>query len=115
MPPRRWPLRVRDILDSITAIQDYTRDMDFSAFAADPRTVDAVVRRFAIIGEAANNIPAEIVAAYPEIPWRDMREMRNVLVHVYFGINKRILWEAIHNDLPPLVPILTRLLDENPP
>ncbi len=63
---------------------EYTRNMDFEQFQSDTKTVDAVVRNFEIIGEAAAHVPEEIVADHPEIPWQDMRDMRNVLAHEYF-------------------------------
>ena len=85
MPPRDWRLRVSDILDAIAAIRRYTQDMDFDAFAADRKTMDAVIRNFAVIGEAARCVPTEITDTTRHIPWRDMREMRNVAVHAYLG------------------------------
>lgn len=110
MPGRDWKLRIKDILESIAAIQRYVAGMDFAAFAADAKTVDAVVRRFTIIGEAATYVPQDIQSAHPEIPWRDMRDMRHIMVHAYFGVNKQIVWDTIGNDLPPLVPLLTNLI-----
>jgi uncharacterized protein with HEPN domain len=110
VPPRDWKLRVQDILDAIAAIQEHTAGMDFASFAADRKTVDAVVYNFAVIGEASRCIPEAVADTTPHIPWKDMREMRNVLVHVYFGVNKQIVWDTIHIDLPPLVPLLKNLL-----
>ena len=108
----RRPLRdrVRDILDAIGEIREFTRGMDASAFAADAKTVKAVTAEFAIIGEAARNLPAEVVAAHPEIPWLSMRDMRNVVVHAYFSVEPAILWETIEKDLPAIVVALRALL-----
>jgi uncharacterized protein with HEPN domain len=113
MPPRKWNLRIRDILASIERIIEYTRDLDFEQFSCDTKTVDAVVRNFEIIGEAAAHVPEEIVVRHPEIPWQDMRDMRNVLAHEYFGINENIVWDTIQVDLPPLVPQLKNLLENH--
>ncbi len=110
MPPRDWQLRIRDILDSIATIQEYVGDMDEEAFKADRKTVDAVVRHFISIGEASSNIPAAISDLHPEIPWRLMRDMRNVVVHAYFGVRVDVLWGTVRDDLPPLVPGLQKLL-----
>jgi uncharacterized protein with HEPN domain len=66
---------------------EYTRNLDFENFKSDTKTVDAVVRYFEIIGEAATHMPEEIVAGHPEAPWQDMRDMRIVLAHEYFGVN----------------------------
>jgi uncharacterized protein with HEPN domain len=110
MPAREWRLRITDILQSIDAIQTYVAGMDYEAFSCDEKTIDAVIHRFTIIGEAANHVPSEITANYPDIPWKKMREMRNVTVHVYFGVNARILWDTIHKNLPTLPPQLLELL-----
>lgn len=113
MPHRKWDLRIEDILISIERIMDYTQGMDFEQFKADVKTVDAVIRNFEIIGEAASHIPEEISVAHPEIPWQDMRDMRNILAHEYFGINENIVWNTIQGDLPPLIPLLKKLLGQN--
>ena len=111
MPPERvWKIRISDILDAIEAIQEYTAGMDFKRFAEDRKTVDAVVRNFIIIGEAAIRIPEQVVTENPKIPWRDMSDMRNIVVHEYFGVSNKILWETIQSDLPPLLPLLQKLL-----
>ena len=112
MPPERgWKLRISDILDAMTAIQDYTAGMDLNSFTEDRKTVDAVVRNFTIIGEATNRIPEQVINENPEIPWREMSDMRNIVVHEYFGVSDKILWETIQSDLPPLVPLLQKLLE----
>lgn len=110
VPPRDWNFRIQDILDAVTAVQTYTAGMTFEAFTLDRRTVDAVVRNFIVIGEAAIHIPDEICAHNPEIPWSDMRAMRNFVVHEYFGVSERVLWDTIHEDLPGIVKPLRRLL-----
>lgn len=110
MPPRRWNIRIRDILSSITKIQEYTKGLDYHGFQGDSKTVDAVVRNLEIIGEAARHVPEDIIDNHPEIPWQDMRDMRNLLSHEYFGVNAKIVWETIQSDLQPLVPILKALL-----
>lgn len=113
MPSRKWDLRIKDILSSIERIITYTEGMNFDEFREDTKTVDAVVRNFEIIGEAAARVPEEIVAVHPEIPWREMRDMRNVLAHEYFGIDEKIIWDTIQYDLPPLIPLLKILLEKH--
>ena len=111
MPPERgWKLRISDILEAMAAIQDYTAGMDLNKFSKDRKTVDAVIRNFTIIGEATNRIPEQVINENPEIPWREMGDMRNIVVHEYFGVSDKILWETIQTDLPPLVPLLEKLL-----
>ncbi len=111
MPSRDWKLRIQDILESIEAVRGYVSGMTFEEFTRDRRTVDAVVRRFTIIGEAANHVPEEICTRHPEIPWADMRAMRNFVVHEYFGVEEQTLWDTIHEDLPGIVEPLQHLLD----
>lgn len=110
MSPRNWQDRVRDILDAIVEIQKFTQGMDFESFKDDDKSVRAVEMNFIIIGEAANQIPEEIEERYTTIPWSLMRAMRNRIVHVYFRIDEKLMWDTIRNDLPPLVPELEKLL-----
>ena len=112
MPPRDWRLRIVDILDAIAVIQEYTAGMDYAAFVRDRKTVDAVLRNITIIGEAAGYVPEDVMAAHPEIPWREMHDMRNVVVHAYFGVNNDILWDTIKINLPPLVEPLRKMREE---
>ena len=110
MSPRNWKDRIRDILDAIAEIQKFTKGMDFESFKNDDKSVRAVEMNFIIIGEAANQIPEEIEEKYTAIPWSLMRAMRNRIVHVYFRIDEKLMWDTIQNDLPPLVPELEKLL-----
>ncbi len=111
---RKWKLRVRHILDAIDRVQAYTQGMDLDAFGSDMRTMDAVIRNLQVIGEAARLVPEELQKSHPEIPWRLMRGMRHVLVHEYDRVNAAVVWDTIHANLPPLVPLLQRILDEEP-
>lgn len=89
--------------------------MTYEGFANDRKTVDAVVRNLTIIGEASAHIPEDLADAYPEIQWKEMRAMRNIVVQQYFGVSKRMLWDTIGTDLPPLADSLRRLLREMQP
>jgi len=108
--PRDFTVRVTDILEAIEKIQRYTRDMSFDDFRSDEKTVDAVVRNVTTIGEAARYVPDEVAEKHPHVPWKEMRDIRNVVVHEYFGISLKILWETIQNDLPPLLDMLKKLV-----
>jgi len=110
----KWKARVRHILESIDKIGTYTREMDSAAFCSNSLVVDAVLRNFTIIGEAARNVPAEVAAAYPELPWRLMQDMRNVLIHDYPGVDLAVVWRTVQDDLPPLVPLLRKIVEQNP-
>lgn len=110
MPHRDWKLRISDILKAIRNVRTYTEGMSYNDFISDRKTVDAVIRNFIIIGEAANRIPNEVESMHPEIPWKDMRDMRNFVVHEYFGISDKIIWDTIQNDLPPLIQFLDNVM-----
>lgn len=111
MPSRPWRYRIEDILEAIAQIEEYTKDCDLAAFQQNRMLVDAVVRNFQVLGEAARNVPAEIRAKHSEVPWHKMIEMRHFLVHVYFGVSVPIVWKTARNDLPPLVPLLRAVMD----
>ncbi len=113
MSPRRWDLRLNDILEAMAKIALYTEGMTLESFAGDAKTVDAVVRNLEIIGEAATHLPDELLDRYPHIPWHEMRGMRNVLIHEYFGVSLPILWQTVIHNLPSLRPLLQEILDRN--
>jgi uncharacterized protein with HEPN domain len=108
--PRGWQDRIRDILDAIAEIQQFTRGMDYEIFKEDDKSIRAVEMNFIIIGEAANQIPEEVEEKYITIPWTLMRAMRNRIVHVYFKVDEKLMWDTIQTDLPPLIPELEKLL-----
>jgi len=94
--PRRDPrIRLRDILDAIERIQEYTADQTAQTFADDRMRVDAVVRNIEVIGEAANHVDAYIEARCHDVPWQDIRDMRHLLIHEYFGVSVAIVWETV--------------------
>lgn len=108
---RKWKFRLRHINEAINRISGYIWGMNFEQFKADPKTVDAVIRNFLIIGEAARHIPPEVEQAHPQAPWGRMRAMRNILVHEYESIDLKIVWDTASNDLPPVAPFLQAVLE----
>ena len=82
---RRWQIRIEHILEAINKIERYTAGLSEEAFANQDMAVDAVIRNFQVIGEAARHIPDDVQARYPEVPWSLMQGMRHILVHDYFG------------------------------
>jgi uncharacterized protein with HEPN domain len=112
MPRREWTFRVQDILDAIAKIQRFVSDADFEAFERDEELMDAVIHNLTVIGEAANHIPAEVSGSHPEIPWRQMVDLRNFSVHAYWNLRPSVLWDTVRNDLPRLVQPLKELLSE---
>jgi uncharacterized protein with HEPN domain len=102
---------VRDILSAITEIQGFVEGMSCDEFCADLKTLRAVTTGFIIIGEAAAQMPDDVVARHSSVPWSVMRGMRNTLVHAYFDIDPRIVWDTIQTDLPQLLDPLRTMLD----
>lgn len=111
MPPREWLFRARDILEAIERIRRYVSGCDAASFFANQLLIDAVLRNLGVIGEAARHFPAGIEERYPQIPWREMRDMRNLLVHEYFGISLDVVWEAVQRDLAPLASAVQMLIE----
>ena len=110
MSPRNWADRIRDILDAMHEIGVFTQGMSQAEFLKDAKTLRAVELDFILIGEAVSRVPDDVQEAYPEVPWSLMRAMRNRLVHVYFGVDPRLVWDTIQNDLPALVEPLKELI-----
>jgi len=109
MSKRTSELLVEDILNSCNKIIDYTKDISYEFFVSDSKTIDAVIRNFEIIGEAANRLPDEYKDAHPEIDWFRIRGFRNRIVHDYFGIDYSIVWQIKENYLPILIANLRQL------
>ncbi len=101
---------LRDILTAIEDAQSFIESLDLDDFLASKEKQYAVVRALEIIGEAAAQIPTEIRAQYPAIPWREMVGMRNVVIHNYSGVDETVIWRTVQDDLPPLKRNVTNML-----
>lgn len=99
---RNSKLYIKDILDSITRIEDYTKGMSFKEFSRNKMAIDAVIRNFEVIGEASKNLPAKTKSIYKRIPWKEMAGMRDKVIHEYFGVDLKIIWKTIKDSLPDL-------------
>jgi len=110
MASKNYLVYLQHILDSIVAIESYLKKKDKKMFIGTPYLVDAVVRRFEIIGEATKNIPKDIKKLAPEIPWRDIGDTRNFLIHQYFDVDAEEVWKFIENDLPALKKNIRKLI-----
>jgi len=107
---RNWRFRLEDINDALDSISEYVENLDYAAWVRDKKTVDAVIRNLEIIGEAATHVPNEIQEQYADIPWYQMKAMRNILIHEYFGVDREVLWRTIQDDIPPLKRKIQKML-----
>jgi uncharacterized protein with HEPN domain len=96
---RDMRLYIEDILDSITKIEQYIKDIDQQRFLTDTQIQDSVLRRLEIIGEAVKNIPNSFRDKYPQIPWKNVAGLRDILIHEYFGVNMRRAWKVARHDI----------------
>ncbi|TVQ16845.1 MAG: DUF86 domain-containing protein [Leptolyngbya sp. DLM2.Bin15] len=110
MPSRGFQERLRDILAEIEDIQQMVANLSFEDFCQERRTLKATLYSLAVIGEAAASLLPEAAELYPQIPWRQMRGMRNITVHEYFQVDLAIIWETIQTDLPALQAALKELI-----
>jgi uncharacterized protein with HEPN domain len=99
---RDWRLYADDIVESCGRIRRFVAGMTFEAFAADERTCDAVIRNIEVIGEAAKNLPDDVIARAPEVEWRKIRGMRDILAHGYFGLDTKVVWSTATTKLDAL-------------
>ena len=101
---------LKDILGAIDETAEFTTGMTFEDFEQDRKTIRAVLRNLEVLGEAAKQIPDDLRAKAPDVPWRLMAGMRDKLIHEYFGVDLSIVWSVIKEELPPLHPKIERLL-----
>lgn len=100
------------INDAINSIKQFMGNIDYESFCKNKMMVNAVIREIEIIGEASNNLSDAFKKAHPQIPFRDIIDMRNFLSHEYFGVNTEVVWDTCKNDLVELENIIIPILSE---
>ncbi len=106
---RDWRLYADDIVSACTKIRRFVAGMTYEAFAVDERTQDAVIRNIEIIGEAAKNLPDEVIAKAPAVEWRKVRGMRDVVAHGYFGLDLKVVWSIATTKVDELERLVRKL------
>jgi len=109
---REFILYLEDMLQSMERIEEYLGSLNFRKFKMNYLIVDAIIRNFEIIGEASKNVPKNVQEKYPEIPWKKMYGLRNLIAHEYFGIDYEMIWEIAKKNLPQNRTDLTKIIDK---
>ncbi|MBI4824903.1 MAG: DUF86 domain-containing protein [Nitrospirae bacterium] len=109
---RNYLLYLEDIFTSASKILNYAGDMPYEGLIIDAMRLEAIVRNFEIIGEAASKLPQDIKDKYPFIEWRKISDFRNVLAHEYFGIDYEMMWEIIKDKLPALLDSMKTIIEK---
>lgn len=112
---RSWELFLRDMLEAARKVIRYTNAPEVGAFVANEMAYDATLRNLEILGEAAKKIPAEIRQHYPQIDWRGVAGLRDILAHAYFALDDATLWQIVRTDIPKLLDLLDQIEQDLPP
>jgi len=99
---RDYKAYLKDIFEAIDRIESYITNLTFDDFSESRLYQDAIVRNLEIIGEAVKRLPEKIIDKYPEIEWKKIAGLRDILIHAYFGIDTEIVWDVIKNKIPEL-------------
>ena len=102
---------LNDIVTAIGDVAEFISGMVFDDFAADKKTINAVIRSLEVLGEATKHVPAAVRRKHPDIPWKNMAAMRDVLIHNYMGVDLKTVWKVASERLPELKPMIEKLVN----
>ncbi len=112
---RSIQLFIQDVFDAIDKINGYVSGIaNGKELKDDKKTYDAVMMNFIVIGEAVKNIYEEVSKNHPEVEWRQIMDMRNLLAHEYWGVDEKVVWSAIRKNLPQLKEIILKIKNSLP-
>jgi uncharacterized protein with HEPN domain len=103
---------IEHILESILLIETYANHISKDEFLKSRQLQDAIMRRLEIIGEVTKNIPETVRKEHPDLPWREIAGMRDILAHEYFGVDLELTWRTVKENLPVLKQRLSQIIDK---
>jgi len=110
--PRDYRVSLADILEASRKVRQYTEGLTPEMLSMDSKTLDAVIRNLEVIGEAVRMVPDEIRSAHPEVAWKKIAGLRDILIHRYFGIDLEIVWDIVQTKVPALEARVRELLGQ---
>ncbi len=108
--PREYKAYLRDIYDATRKIEKYVEGISFEDFESNELIQDAVIRNLEIIGEAVKNLPENVKSKYPDIEWKRIGGLRDILIHAYFGVDVEVVWDIVKNKVPQLKEKIGKIL-----
>jgi uncharacterized protein with HEPN domain len=105
--------RIRHMLDATKQSIEYASRHTFEEVRLEPPLQHLFLRNIEIIGEAASKVTDEYRRSHPEVPWRDIIDMRNRIAHGYFDLNLKIIWDTVQEELPKLLRVMVALSEAN--
>jgi len=112
MSKREYSFFLNDVVECSKKIRKYTKNKSYQQFINDEILIDAVIRNLEVIGEAVKHIPVEIKRSYPDVQWKKISGLRDVLIHDYFGVNYELLWDIIKHKVPEFEKQIKSILKE---
>ena len=107
---REYEDYLRDMLENAEKALTFVQGLDYDGFCKDDKALYAVIRALEIIGEAARRVSQETRDQYPQIPWREMTSMRNLVIHEYDVVDINQVWDTVQNKIPPLIEELVKIV-----